>query len=101
MQKVFSIGYATWCDSLAQLTYDTGTRHLWTDVRTSRDSVVILAPSTDIIDELQIVQLTHGNLITCWNQLRLPRGPLEPQCSIEYYRVVKYSVVCSVVIIIA
>ena len=41
-----------------------------TSAKASDDDVLLLAPSSDVHDMTVVVQLTHGNVIALWTQLR-------------------------------
>jgi len=64
------IGYATsFGDPLTSLAENNG-RPEMTSSAASDDDVLLLAPSSDVHDIAVIVQLTHGNIIALWTQLR-------------------------------
>ena len=70
VQKMFCVGDVDWCESLTSLANNDAVSMHDVTSSSSADDVILLAPSSDIHDSAQIVQLTHGNLIACWTQLR-------------------------------
>jgi len=67
---LYTIGSTTsFDDPLTSLTDNDG-RPEMTSLAASSDDVLLLAPSSDVHDIAVIVQLTHGNIISLWTQLR-------------------------------
>jgi len=69
-------------DTLTSLADNDGVPEV-TSSAASDDDVLLLAPSSDVHDIAVIVQLTHGNIIALWTQLRyepytVPQKNLRP-----------------------